>query len=761
MAPEVHTTPCPHCGKTYTSNTRICPDDGSVIEHASAVTSQVGAVLDGKYRLDSFLSQGGMGAVYKATHVMLGKTIAVKLINPELVTSSDIVRRFQREARAATALNHPNIVSVYDLGQTADGTLYIAMEYVDGPSLKDVIERGHGVAPARAINLLRQVAAALSRAHRAGIIHRDLKPHNIMLSKSDDGRELVKLVDFGIAKTFDEKTKLTSTGFPIGTPHYMPPEQASGGEVDARSDLYSVGIILYEMLTGVVPFDDTSTPAILIKQVKEVPTPPSVRTPGVIPPALDEIALRLLQKNPADRFQTAEELGAALDEAAVAIVAPDVTVPMPRPSGIPSQRTPVQRVSAVDPTVAAPGRTPAAPPVPAAAAPAAAAITAAASTPAAAVTAPGAAGAATAAAPIAASATAVAPVLPSAPPGPATAPASKSSGLVLVAFLIAGIIATLGAAYYYNSRGSTDATTVATTASGAASGSQSADAAPAGSPQATPPPATPPSAASTPGAATAANANGKSTETPSTPSTPVASGAATAPLNAPPPADPSSAAKVSSSGNASASGTRTSSAPPPPPSPQNRTGVQTARGFAPPPPAAAAIVAGGGKAAEARPPASAPAGSQGAAPAAARREEPPAQAAAPPAFPERPSVYFRCAGPTEVCAPMRSAVDEALGGAGLTSVRRANAADVDVSAQVEVLQQNVDRQFGTVFAVRTYSIALSGETTKSGEVVSMPSVDNLSFDQRLGGERANERARVVAAGVVERVKAFAAAKRSR
>src|SRR4051812_2709427 len=193
-------TSCPQCGQKFPTNVRMCPNDGTVLEHVTPAPTAAGQVLDGKYRLDTMIAEGGMGAVYRATHVMLGKKIAIKLIRPELGTSPEIVRRFQREARAATALNHPNIVSVYDLGQTPDGTLYIAMEFVDGPSLKDAIDRGHGMAPARAIDLLRQVATALARAHRHGIIHRDLKPHNIMLAKGDDGRELVKLVDFGIAK---------------------------------------------------------------------------------------------------------------------------------------------------------------------------------------------------------------------------------------------------------------------------------------------------------------------------------------------------------------------------------------------------------------------------------------------------------------------------------------------------------------------------------------------------------------------------------
>jgi len=215
----------------------MCPDDGAVLEHATPTPGQTGQVLDGKYRLDALLAEGGMGAVYRATHVMLGKTIAIKLIRSAIVASPEIVRRFQREARAATALNHPNIVSVYDLGQTPDGTLYIAMEYIDGPSLKTLIQAGRAIPAARTIAILRQVASALATAHRHNIIHRDLKPHNIMLATGIDGSEQAKLVDFGIAKTFDESTQLTSLGSALGTPYYMSPEQIEGSTVDARSDI--------------------------------------------------------------------------------------------------------------------------------------------------------------------------------------------------------------------------------------------------------------------------------------------------------------------------------------------------------------------------------------------------------------------------------------------------------------------------------------------------------------------------------------------
>jgi eukaryotic-like serine/threonine-protein kinase len=332
---EQQTTRCPQCGKSFPATVKLCPDDGAVLEHASLTATQVGKVLDGKYRLDAFLSQGGMGAVYRATHVMLNKKVAVKLINPELVTSPDVVRRFQREARAATALSHPNIVSVYDLGQTTEGTLYIAMEFVDGPSLKSVIESGGPVPAMRTLTLARQLASALSVAHRQGIIHRDLKPHNVMLARSHDGQEIAKLVDFGIAKTFEEGTQLTVSGFSPGTPQYMAPEQAEGGTVDARSDLYSFGIMMYEMLTGEVPFNATSAATVLIKQIKEAPIPPSVKNPRVpIPLQVEAIVLRCMAKDPAERFQTADDLGTALEQSAVTLAGSAATMEATLPMGI-------------------------------------------------------------------------------------------------------------------------------------------------------------------------------------------------------------------------------------------------------------------------------------------------------------------------------------------------------------------------------------------------------------------------------------------
>jgi eukaryotic-like serine/threonine-protein kinase len=321
-------TSCPQCGASYPPTVRLCPVDGTVLETPQPTEERlVGLVLDGKYRLDSFLTSGGMGAVFRATHVMLGKAVAVKLIKGDLVTSPETARRFQREARAATSLSHPGIVAVYDLGQTDDGTLYIAMELVEGQSLKDEIGIHGRIDPARIVHLLRQVASALAMAHRHHIIHRDLKPQNVMLTRDSDGQEVAKLLDFGIAKTLDvAQSQLTAAGFVLGTPHYMSPEQAIGKEVDARTDIYSLGVVMYEMLIGEVPFTAPSTSGILVKHMTELPAPPSRRRPDILVPAhLETIVLRCLEKEPDRRYQTADEFAVALDAE---------SLPPPGPRGV-------------------------------------------------------------------------------------------------------------------------------------------------------------------------------------------------------------------------------------------------------------------------------------------------------------------------------------------------------------------------------------------------------------------------------------------
>ena len=302
------------CGRRFEGGETVCPHDGTLLADSVSFEEQaVGKTLDGKYRIDGFLKRGGMGAVYRGTHVMLNKPVAIKLIKPELVSSTDVVQRFLREARAAAHLTHPNIVIVHDLGQTSDGMLYIAMELVDGNSLKELIVSQGAWEPKRAVRLLKGIASALALAHREGIVHRDLKPQNIMVWRDSEGNEVPKLLDFGIAKTFEPTSPaLTSTGMVLGTPHYMSSEQAKGQPADQRSDLYALGVILYEMLVGKVPFDDTSIPQILIKHLSEPPKPPSAMGAN-IPAKLEEVVLRCLEKDPDNRYQNAEALMSALD----------------------------------------------------------------------------------------------------------------------------------------------------------------------------------------------------------------------------------------------------------------------------------------------------------------------------------------------------------------------------------------------------------------------------------------------------------------
>ena len=327
---------CSTCGNEYGPQIRICPRDGTILEDDSQFA--VGEVLDGKYRLEARLGRGGMGTIYRATHLMLGTSVAVKLINRHLITSPEIARRFQGEARAARLLAHPNIAIAHDLGQAPDGTLYIVMELVEGMTLRDIIEAEGPLDARRIVHLLRQVADALMRAHDLGIIHRDLKPQNIMVTPGKHG-EIVKLLDFGIAKNLSETgTQLTDTGHVIGTPQYMSPEQISRGTVDGRSDLYALGVILYQMLTGEVPFDDPSTPAVFVRHLTETPQRPSVRRADLpISAGLETIALRCLEKNRDARFPSVLEFSKALavvrldGPAAADVSAPPPVVEGPKP----------------------------------------------------------------------------------------------------------------------------------------------------------------------------------------------------------------------------------------------------------------------------------------------------------------------------------------------------------------------------------------------------------------------------------------------
>lgn len=264
----------------------------------------IGRVFDARYRILSRLGTGGMAAVYLAEDQELGRRIAIKILDDRHANDAGFVERFRREAQNAAGLSHPNIVAIYDRGE-AEGSSYIAMEYLEGPTLKDLIVRQGPLPIPVAVDYARQILAGVGFAHRNGIVHRDIKPHNVIVG--EDGR--CKVTDFGIARS--GASEMTEVGSIVGTAQYLSPEQARGGPISPASDLYSVGIVLYEMLTGTVPFAGEQPLEIAMKHLSGVPVPPSTHRRGV-PRELDQIVLRALAKTPAERYRSAEAFDAEL-----------------------------------------------------------------------------------------------------------------------------------------------------------------------------------------------------------------------------------------------------------------------------------------------------------------------------------------------------------------------------------------------------------------------------------------------------------------
>jgi len=267
-----------------------------------------------RYRIVAKLGEGGAGTVYDAIHVDLERRVALKILHAEASARADFVERFRGEARAVARLGHENIIAATDFGQTADGRVFFAMERLDGESLAERIGGKGALDVGESLRISEQVLRGLGAAHAVGIVHRDIKPENVFLTA--DGK--VKLLDFGIAKAFGEGAtapKLTREGIALGTPEYMAPEQAMAADVDARTDVYAVGVVLYEMLTGSLPFEAEAVPKLLVKHMEEAPERPSLRAPlRKIPSDVEKIVLRALEKDPAGRFQTAAEMAAALEE---------------------------------------------------------------------------------------------------------------------------------------------------------------------------------------------------------------------------------------------------------------------------------------------------------------------------------------------------------------------------------------------------------------------------------------------------------------
>jgi serine/threonine-protein kinase len=282
-------------------------------EQSAERDALLGTLLAGRYRIEALIGSGGMGAVYRAEHVHMRKAVAVKVLHKEMTAFPEVVARFEREAVAAGRIEHPHVVSASDFGQLEDGSFYLVLEFIEGQSLAKHVSKVGALSPMRALRIARQIVEALQAAHGVGIVHRDLKPDNVMLVEKDDDPDFVKVLDFGIAKIKVEETveqpALTQIGTVFGTPEYMSPEQARGELVDARADLYTVGVILFEMLAGVSPFKDDDLVVVLTRHLTADPPP----LPSSVDPTIVDLVLRLMRKNREERVQSASELIERID----------------------------------------------------------------------------------------------------------------------------------------------------------------------------------------------------------------------------------------------------------------------------------------------------------------------------------------------------------------------------------------------------------------------------------------------------------------
>lgn len=308
---------CQVCSALCHDKARFCPSCGAGVEEAPIADADpyLGLTLGEKYQIKELLGEGGMGRVYRAEHLALEKPVAVKILHQHLLGDERSVARFVAEAREASRLNHPNIVTVMEFGETEYGVMYLVMEYLRGRPLTDVIANEYPVTFEQLVSIFRQILLAVSEAHRLGVLHRDLKPDNVFMEPLADGSELVKVIDFGIAKRFDQQDEgLTSPGMVCGTPEYMSPEQVQGEVLDQRSDVYALGVLLYELIVGAPPFFGGGPAEIMIQHAEDEPIPPSdAVAEQSIPASLDAIVLWAMAKNRDDRIESAEEFRRVLD----------------------------------------------------------------------------------------------------------------------------------------------------------------------------------------------------------------------------------------------------------------------------------------------------------------------------------------------------------------------------------------------------------------------------------------------------------------
>lgn len=338
---------CSLCNEKFDDSISFCPNDGEVLEEDSA--SLVGKTLDGQYQIEAMLGKGGMGAVYRARHVLLGDRVAIKVLPPEMRSNTEWLRRFQREGQAARRFRHPNAVTVYDLRTSGDGTIYLVMEYVEGNTLDAELRKRGRFSAAEAVAVLSPIMSVLNSAHAMGVVHRDLKPENIMIGKPSTGGEpVVKLLDLGIAKLREvagaEKTgntNLTIAGQMLGTPYYMSPEQwgelpdDNNSEIDGRADIYSLGCVLYEIIAAKRPFNGV-TLAELRRQHVSITPPPLHEAASDVPESFSRVISRAIAKDRSQRQETAGELEQELTNA----LAAEGISPTPSLSSMPSESAP-------------------------------------------------------------------------------------------------------------------------------------------------------------------------------------------------------------------------------------------------------------------------------------------------------------------------------------------------------------------------------------------------------------------------------------
>jgi serine/threonine-protein kinase len=346
LEPAMSSTPaqrfvCPRCRTSFEEPSHFCRQCGADMTRASALDHSavrdplpdsgvmevdrrlsdsnqawLGKIVDGRYRVLEVIGRGGMGVVYRVEHLRMGKHAAMKVLHRDLAQDAEVIARFEREAAAVSRLTHPHTVQVFDFGN-AQGALYLIMELVRGQDLARIIERDGPMPWARAAPLLAQVCGALQEAHELGIVHRDLKPENVLISRTTRGRDFSKVLDFGLAKldTRGAAKRETERTAIVGTPYFMAPEQIRGDEVDARTDIYSFGALMFELLTGQHLYTGSTAVGVLTKHLTAEPDVPSMRKPKAgVPPAVDAICKKALAREPGERWQTAAELGEAIDE---------------------------------------------------------------------------------------------------------------------------------------------------------------------------------------------------------------------------------------------------------------------------------------------------------------------------------------------------------------------------------------------------------------------------------------------------------------